>query len=122
MTLLSDTELAGLEEVAELGMQTEVSVLRNMPVERPDYDDINAWVTIAITTAMLYSPANSNPRASVAGGVIGDPETMTALLRKEIDAEPGDQLGVDGELFNIVGSNKFDTYSAALILSLRRFE
>jgi hypothetical protein len=119
--LLSPSELGAIEEVAELGMQTPVSVLRYMRVERKDNDDLETWVETATTTAMIWDESN-NPRPGVQGGVIGEGEAYKALLRKEIEVHPGDQLGLAGEIFRVTGSSEFDTYAPAQILSLRRFE
>jgi hypothetical protein len=121
MPLLTAAELEGLEEVAELGMDTPASVLRYMRVEREDYDDLETWVETASTTVMMWDQSN-NPRPGIEGGVIGEPEAYVAFIRKEIDVTPGDLLGVAGQTFTVTGSNEFDTYKPTQILALRRFE
>lgn len=121
MELISQAELGALEDIVVAGMKTDVSVLRMETIEVEDGDDFRGWVEEASTTGWLWEPPDF-PTGGDVGGVVGSAEEHRLFLRRAIEAGPGDRIGVEGVLYEVVNTNRSNTFQVMLRLALRRVE
>lgn len=121
MELVSQAELSALEDIVVAGMKTDVAVLRLQTIEVSDGDDYRGWVETETTTGWLWEPPDY-PTGGDVGGVIGAATDHRLFLRSGIEATPGDRIGVDGVLYEILNTNQSNTFQVMLRLALRRVE
>ena len=119
--LITAAQMEAIREIPLSGMQTPVSILRLEAVERPDGDDQQVWVEIESTMGWIYEPLDY-PHGGAVGGVQAIAHEFRVYLPVETDIVPGDHLGADGQIFNVVNTNDADTYRPMLRAALVRAE
>ena len=121
MSLISSAEMEALAETVIAGMDTPISVLSYQTITVPDGDDRREWVETATTTGWLWEPPDF-PTGGNVGGVVGTAHEFRLFLRKEIEVEIGDRIGVEGVIYEVLNTNESNTFQPMLRVSLRRTE
>lgn len=119
--LISPRELEALEKVVIAGMSTPTAILSYQAIANPDGDDRREWIQTDTTTGWLWEPPDF-PTGGNVGGVVGVANEFRLFLRKEIEVEVGDRIGVEGVLYEVLNTNQSNTFQTMLRLSLRRVE
>lgn len=121
MALVSESEIAALGEWVELGMTTPVSILTWEMVERDDSDSQNVWMETVSTLGWLWEPPDF-PTGNDVGGVVGTAQDFRLYLKREVSVRPGDRVGVEGALYEVLNSNDANTFRPMTRVALRRVE
>lgn len=111
--LVTPAMLETLRGFAYKGLQTEVHVLRRLPVASNPYgDDTEAWVET--TTTFGWIRQMNDPYIREGSGIA----SITGIFRLElpVDTEvvPGDMVGVEGQTYMVENTNVEDTLKVFL--------
>jgi hypothetical protein len=120
--LVTDAMMTRLRDVAETGLQTEVSILNRSIIEGTNgNEDYEAWVTTTTTNAWIFQ----NDRGPILhldenNGVISSIGRYRINLPYDTVIEEGDMIGLNGEMFiaNEVGNE--ETYKVFLNVIARK--
>jgi len=119
--LLSESQLAALRGVAELGMINTVVISRPTQVDSAYGDDANiTYVTVG--TAKGWFRSTPTPVASADVGSLVTINTYRLLLPTGTDIRPKDQVHLGSEIFLVTDTTGESTYQPYLQVSLRRRE
>lgn len=121
MDLISPTEMEALRRIPLQGMTTPVSILKRQTIARDGADDQTVWVETETLNGWVWEVPDY-PMGGEMGGVIGDAPAFRVYLPVGTDVDPGDQIGVDGVLYNVMNTNVANTYMPMLRVAVRRLE
>lgn len=120
MTLLTASELASIQAVAESGMAGTATILTSAIVETDDGQE-TVWATVG-EDVPCWVKENTGPSATLgalAGGV-GISEPFLIRLPVGSQAFSGDKLAIGTALYLIQHANNDDTYAPWLVCACRR--
>ena len=121
MSLLSDSEMAAIQSIAQLGMKTSVSIFHGA---RTQTANGQAWAypTTADLTVngWLYEMTGAAAKLGVIDGGTAISEMFRLTLPVGTDCRIGDKVVISGLSFYVQHTNEGDTYPAWLICFLRR--
>ena len=119
MTLISDSELAGLREIAETGMATPATLRRRQTVIDGDGRH-SAWVDLGTINGWLYSVPT--PLIIVNAGEQALVNTYRWFCPVGTDIRSGDKLIIGGSEYTVSDTTLESTWLPLLRCSLRRLE
>ena len=120
MSLLSDSAMAALREVAELGMVTDVTILDLVNSESAT-GSTSTWVARPATVrGWLHSEVS--PVITLVSGKQVLVNTYRLFLPVGTDIATGDRVLIGGERFVVSDTTGESTWQAMLTVSLRRVE
>jgi hypothetical protein len=120
--LVSDAQMARLRDVAETGLQSDVSILNRTIIEGTNgNEDYEAWVTTATTKAWIFQ----NDRGPILhldenNGVISSIGRYRINLPYDTVIEEGDMIGLNGEMFIANEVANEETYKVFLNVIARK--
>jgi hypothetical protein len=121
MSLLSASEIAAVQGIAESGMVTSVAIYHGATTQT---DNGQKWGYPAspdlTTTGWLREITPSSAKLDVHDGQTAISETHRLFLRVGTDARTGDKIVIAGLDYICQRTNVGDTYPAALVCWLRR--
>lgn len=118
--LLSDRQLAALQEIALLGMQTPVTIKRRSVSESPYGDDAVSFVTVTTTRGWFHS--TPTPIQEQDTGSVVTANTYRLFLPVGTDVRDGDQVTVGSTVYIVSDTTSESTWKALLACSLRKRE
>jgi hypothetical protein len=121
MPLVTESQMAALEDLVITGMTTPIAVLSLQTIEVEDGDDFRGWVQTADTDGWIWEPPDY-PAGGVVGRVIGNAHEFRLYLRRRIDVQIGDRIGADGVVYEVLNTNDANTYQPMLRVALRRVD
>lgn len=119
--LVSDAEMAALQDIAELGMVDDVAIFtRSIGAGLEGDTDEDFTATITVKGWLWETLASGN------GDVVGGLESITTAYRLFLPVgtpiEPGDRVVIKGETYVVIATNAENTYRPVLRCALRRAE
>lgn len=117
MGLLSDTDLAGLREVAESAMETAATIMVR-DTETTEEGKKSVWTAGTTVYGMLYS--EPQPVISEVSGVAGVVDVLKFRVPVGTAVTSGDQLVIGGNTFIVEDEDSDSTYRPWVRLTLRR--
>lgn len=120
MSLLSDSELAAVQFVAESGMIQSATILRRARVTTDDGQETD-WHQIA--TGIPCWIHEITPQTGILGalaGVVSISEVFSVRVPAGTDCHSGDQVIVLGQTYQVEHTSDESTYVAWLELSCRK--
>lgn len=121
MTLLSARELRAIQEVAELGMVTPITIYRRTTTANA-YGDAEQITYPKVGTAKGWLYSDPTPVAVISGGQVAIVNTYRLYLPIGTDIAGGDRVGVEGRVFTVSDTTAESTWPALLNVSLRGIE
>jgi len=126
----SSTELASIREVAELGMQTEVTIRRRRVLDEDEPesvygDDAEVWeepLNYDESLCMGWLWSSPSPVLTVVGGKTVLLNTYRLSVPVGTDIRSGDRVTIEGNEFIVSDTVAESTWLAMLKVSLRRAE
>lgn len=124
--LLSDGQLASLQKVAKLAMQTTVRIYRRavttgLETSDPNpYGSSDAYALVATVKGMLHS--EPTPVAQIDGGQLVTVNTYTLRLESTADITNGDRVTIGANTYVVADTTADETWPAILACSLRLAE
>lgn len=119
--LLSPMQLAALQKVALLGMQTPVTIQRRSFADTP-YGDSEEVSFAAVGTALGWFHSTPTPVATIDSGSVVTVNTYRLFLPVETDVRDGDQILVGTATYVVTDTTKESTWKPLLNCSLRKRE
>lgn len=121
MSLLSASELAAVQGVAQSGMQTSVAIYHGAKTQTDDGQEWGYPASPDLTVlGWLREITPSSAKLDVIDGQTAISETHRLFLPVGTDARTGDKIVIAGLEYVCQRTNKGDTYPAALVCWLRR--
>ena len=119
--LLSDAQMAALQEVALLGMKTPITIQRKVTSDT-DYGDLEnvSYSTVASVKGWFYS--TPTPTRDVDTGSVVTANTYRLFVPIGTNVRDGDQILVGSEIYTVSDTTKESTWTALLTCSLRKRE
>ncbi len=112
MTLISASELAAIQTVAQSGMQSSASILTRATLETPDGQQ-SVWATSALDVPCWVKQITGD--ASILGavsGAIAIGQLVNIRVPIGTDVSAGDYIIVDTITYTVQAGNQSDTYPA----------
>lgn len=119
--LISASEMEALRRIPLQGMTTPISILKRSTIERDGADPQTVWAVSEIINGWVWEVPEYT-RGNTVGGVVGEAAAFRVYLPVGVDVEPGDQLGLDGLIYNVLNTNVANTYMPMLRVVVRRLE
>ena len=120
--LISDVEMAGLQEIAEIGMADTCTIQTQSNDTGGLEGDTDYEYTDSLTVKCWLWETLANENAEVVGGVEAITTAYRLFLPVGTPIENGDRVVVKGETYIVVATNAENTYRPVLRVSLRRAE
>lgn len=121
MPLVSDTQMAGLRSVAELGMVTAVTIRARVLADNA-YGDEQTETFPVSGSAMGWLRSMPGGVIDVVSGLAGDVSEFRLFLPYGTEVNNGDRVEITGRQFVVQDTTKESTYQVLLRCSLRRIE
>lgn len=123
MTLVSDSEMAALQDLAESGMTTSASVYHET-VTAGEGGRVAAYsATLAFTVLGWFTAfTGASARTGINAGEAGTAETYRLLVPPGTDIRNGDKVVVGGTTFFVQSTSAENTYQPYLAAFMRLFE
>lgn len=120
MTLISDEELAAIQEVAESGMKTLVSIYHGAVTRTANGQELTYPDTPDVTVyGWLTEMTPQSSKLNVIDGQTAISETHRLMLPVGTDCRSGDKIVIGAHAYTAQHTNDGDTYPAALVCYLR---
>lgn len=120
MKLVSDTAMASLRSVAELGMVTPVTIYDLVNTETANGSE-STWVARPSSVdGWLHS--TPTPMITVISGMQGIVNTYRLFLPVGTDIHTGDRVSIGGSFYTVSDTTAESTWLPLLTVSLRRME
>jgi len=120
--LISPGLIKKMRKIANRGLQTEVTLLRRLPVtENPYGDDTESWVTMGEFMAWVRS-INTARLEDVGGDHVGNVGVFRMHLEAEVDISPGDMVVIGESEYTVQDNNDENTYRVFTTAILRRID
>lgn len=120
--LVSDLEMAALQEVAEAGMVDDVTIVTQTPDPGGLEGDSEQTYTTTITVKGWLWETLASDNAELTGGI----ESVTTAYRLYLPVgtpiENGDRVIIKGATYIVLATNAENTYRPVLRCALRRAE
>ncbi len=121
MTLISDSEMAALRDVALSGMVTSVAIYNRTTVETPDGQETDYPATPSSTVqGWLYELTPYSNAVTVISGGEGMSEFFRLLLPVGTTIAVGDKAVIGSGTYYVQNTGEDNTYKPTLTVSLRR--
>lgn len=119
MTLISPSELAAIQSLAESGMAATATVLRRVTVQT-DNGQESQWATVGTDMACWIKQitGDASTLGSIAGGV-GIAQLVNIRFAAGSDVLTGDRVVVGATTYDAQAANDSDTYPAYLEMACR---
>ena len=118
--LLSDSELAAIQDIAHSGLKSSVAIYHG---SRTKTDGGQSWAyptTPDVTTiGWLYEMTPSSAKLNVIDGQTAISETHRLFLTIGTDCRSGDKVVVAGTAYTVQHTNAGDTYPATMSVYMR---
>jgi len=118
--VISPSEIAALQGIAELQMTTPVVVMRETIIEGAEGDDVSVYATVGFPSGWLSS--RTTPVITIVGGIQALVNTYRLYLPVGTDIESGDQAIIESRTFTVSDTTAESTLQPMLEVSLRRAE
>lgn len=119
--LISDSQLNSLRSVAELGMQTDVTILRLERTDDPFGDDSHqAWTETVTVRGWVRGAVAGDIRR--AGGMTGVAQGYRLFVPTDTDVRNGDRVRIKGQDFTVQDTNIESTYRVVMRCEIERVE
>lgn len=120
MSLVTETQLDALRQVAYRGLDTPVAIMRRTAYET-DADVAYAWAEVS--TVMGWLRHMNNPGIDVQTGRIAGTMSIFRLhLRHDVDIRHDDRVVIGGETYLVQDVNSENTITVFRTAMLRRIE
>lgn len=119
MTLLSDSEMAALRDIAEQGMQTPLTVLRRTTVQT---DDGQESVYTAVVTVKGWIFSTPTPVLTLVSGEMALVNTYRLFVPVGTDIKSADHVTVGTTTYIVSDTTEESTWLPLLRCSLRYAE
>lgn len=120
MTLLSDSQLAALSKIAEMGMKSSVTIKRRSTTQSVLEDNVDTWTTVGTTIGWVRALPSDD--FSIDGGGFRVGVTHRLFVPLDTDLRPHDQVVINGETFQVTDTALENTWKVLLRCSLRKGE
>lgn len=121
--LISPAELASLQDIAESGMQTAISIYHGAARQT---DDGNEWywpdTPDLVVNGWLYEISPAGQTIDVYNGGAGLLENHRLMLPVGTDCREGDKVKAGSTFYIVQHTNSDDTYPTSLTLNLRTIQ
>ena len=118
MNLISSAELAALRGVAESGMQTTATIMRQTRTET-DLGTASTFTAVGTVVGWNYEITSNTATIEEVGGIAGVAEVHVFRAPWGTDIRSGDVLVMNNSSFRVEHTNADDTYAVWLICALR---
>jgi hypothetical protein len=119
--LMSARQLAALQEVALMGMQTPVTIKRRTTTDT-DYGDKDEVSFTTVTSTLGWFHSTPTPMQEQDTGSVVTANTYRLFLPVGTDVRDGDQVSVGSTTYVVSDTTSESTWKALLSCSLRKRE
>lgn len=122
MTLISASELAAIQGVAESGMEGTATILTRITVQTADGQE-SQWATNGSDVpCWVYEVTPITGTLGAIAGAVGLSETFSIRVPVGSEVFAGDHLAVSAVIYNVESTNAQSSYKPWLICACRAVE
>lgn len=119
MTLVSESELEALRQVAESSFPTDVTIYRQTRTTTSE-GSVSAWTRV--TTVKGWLKEETTPPVGDVGGVQATVPVYRLNVPVGTDIQAGDRVRIEGATYEVNDTNSEDSYLTHVTARLRRRE